>query len=94
MTKAEIADKLYLYHGYSVRDSKVIVDQILETIKVLLAKGHAVEIEGLGILKVRSRRPYRRVNKNLKRVSPGIINMAKQTKTVSLVKRKDLSYKE
>jgi nucleoid DNA-binding protein len=94
MTKSELADQLFLYHGYSTRESKVIVDQILETIKTLLANGHAVEIEGLGVLKVRSRRPYRRINKNLKRVSPGIVNMAKQTKTVSLVKRKDLSYRE
>jgi nucleoid DNA-binding protein len=72
MTKAELADKLYLYHGYSARDSKPIVDQILKTIKVLLAKGHAVEIEGLGVLKVRSRRPYRRINKNLNRATSSL----------------------
>jgi nucleoid DNA-binding protein len=73
--------------------AKQALQTVLQSIKLALASGRDVDLgKKLGKLKVVSRNPTRRINRNLKNCLPSIENVHKRhPKTVRLLGGKDLS---
>jgi integration host factor subunit alpha len=57
-SKADLADAVYRVHGgLSRRESKHLIDLILDRIRGSLARGRPVLISGFGTFRVQARRP-------------------------------------
>jgi integration host factor subunit alpha len=48
LTKAQLVEEVYNFLGLSKRESKEIVEQFFEEIKLALEEGHIVKISGFG----------------------------------------------
>jgi len=74
-------------------EAKRALEAILGSVKLALADGRDVDLgKQLGKLKVVTRHPTRRINRNLKNQVPSIENVHKRhPKTVKLLGGKDLS---
>jgi integration host factor subunit alpha len=61
LTKADLADSLFLELGFNKRESKDLVESFFETIKALLIGGHPVKLASLGnfVLRDKEARPGR-----------------------------------
>ena len=94
MPKQVLVDKLVNYHGYSVIKAKEVVNTIVEIMKQTLCAGKVLELPGLGALSVVQRPQRRRVERNLRNVGPTIITVNRQSKTVKLKSRRDMTYGE
>jgi len=79
--------------GVKPAEAKRALETILESMKLALASGRDVDLgKELGKLIVVTRKPVRRINRNLKNRRATIENVHKKhPKTVRLVSRKDLS---
>jgi len=90
--KAIIASKVQKT-GVKPDEANRALETVLASIKLALASGRDVDLgNDLGKLKVVSRNPIRRINRNLKNVVPTIENVHKRhPKTVKLLGGKDLS---
>lgn len=86
---AAIVQKASVKRGEAQR----ALETILESIKLALGSGRDVDLgKELGKLKVVSRKPIRRINRNLKNQIPSIENVHKKhPKTVRLLGGKDMS---
>ncbi len=62
MNKAELVNKVCGEVGLSKRETKKVVDAIIETIGDTLAAGEKVTLVGFGTFRVRSRKARRGVN--------------------------------
>jgi len=62
MNKAELVNKVGGEVGLSKRETKKVVDAIIETIGDTLAAGEKVTLVGFGTFRVRSRKARRGVN--------------------------------
>jgi nucleoid DNA-binding protein len=91
MPKQLLIDALVNYEGYSQAKAKKIVNALIYIWRQALCAGNAVEIEGLGTLRVVRRQQRRRIEKNLPNLGPTIITINRQEKSVKLHSRRDLS---
>lgn len=55
LTKAEMADRLFVELGLNKREAKELVDQFFETIRSSLEKGEQVKISGFGNFDLRDK---------------------------------------
>lgn len=62
MNKEELVNKVSGEVGFSKRETKKVVDAIIETIGDTLARGEKVTLVGFGTFRVRSRKARRGVN--------------------------------
>jgi len=62
MNKAELVNEVSGEVGLSKRETRKVVDAIIETIGDTLAKGEKVTLVGFGTFRVRSRKARRGVN--------------------------------
>ncbi len=92
-TKKTIVAAIVRKTGVKPAEAKRALEAVLASIKLALADGSQVDLgKKLGKLKVVSRNPTRRINRNLKNVAPTIENVHKKhPKTVRLLGGKDLS---
>ncbi len=58
MNKSELTEAFAKEFGITLRDAKVCVDTLFESIFNALAKGERVEIRGFGSFKVKEYEPY------------------------------------
>src|SRR6266478_3127693 len=91
--KRTIAAKIAEKSGLSTYRSKKGLQTALDCIKRALGDGKQVELGKLGKLQVVTRKPTRRINKNLRHVGPNIEDVHKKhRKSVRLLGRgRDLS---
>lgn len=54
MTKAEIIDTIAEKHGFTAKDVRIVVENLLEEIKKCLAEDNHLEIRGFGTFKVKN----------------------------------------
>lgn len=61
LTKADLAERLFTKFGLSKRDSKLIVEEFFEEIRLALETGDQVKLSGFGNfdLRVKNQRPGR-----------------------------------
>jgi nucleoid DNA-binding protein len=92
-TKKTIVAAIVRKAGVKPAEAQRALEAVLASIKAALASGRNVDLgKELGKLKVVSRNPTRRINRNLKNVVPTIENVHKKhPKTVRLLGGKDLS---
>lgn len=90
MSKQLIIDNLRNYEGYSQAEANRLVDCFVDVLRNALRDGKNVELEGIGLLRVVTRK--RRAESNLPNLGPTVVPYHK--KTVKLSKGKDISYKE
>jgi nucleoid DNA-binding protein len=92
-TKKSIVSAIVQKTGVKPAEAKRALETVLRSIKLALADGRQVDLgKKLGKLKVVTRNPTRRINRNLKNVVPTIENVHKRhPKTVKLLGGKDLS---
>ena len=92
-TKKSIVAAIVQKTGVKPVEAKRALEAVLGSIKLALADGRDVELgTKLGKLKVVTRNPTRRINRNLKNVVPTIEDVHKKhPKTVRLLGGKDLS---
>ena len=92
-TKKSIVAAIVQKTGVKPVEAKRALEAVLGSIKLALADGRDVELgTKLGKLKVVTRNPTRRINRNLKNVVPTIEDVHKRhPKTVKLLGGKDLS---
>jgi nucleoid DNA-binding protein len=92
-TKKTIIASIIKQTGVKPTEAKRALEAVLRSIKLALADGRQVDLgTKLGKLKVVTRNPSRRINRNLKNVVPTIENVHKRhPKTVRLLGGKDLS---
>jgi nucleoid DNA-binding protein len=92
-TKKTIIASIVQKTGVKPAEAKRALEAVLVSIKVALADGRQVDLgKKLGKLKVVTRNPTRRINRNLKNVVPTIEDVHKTyPKTVRLLGGKDLS---
>jgi nucleoid DNA-binding protein len=92
-TKKAIVASIVQKTGVKPAEAKRALETVLRSIKLALADGRQVDLgKKLGKLKVVTRNPMRRINRNLKNVVPTIENVHKShPKTVKLLGGKDLS---
>jgi len=92
-TKKAIIASIVQRTGVKPVEAKRALEAVLGSIKLALASGRDVDLgKELGKLKVVSRNPTRRINRNLKNQIPTIENVHKKhPKTVRLLGGKDLS---
>ena len=92
-TKKAIIASIVLKTGVKPAEAKRALETILVSIKLALTSGRDVDLgKELGKLKVVTRNPTRRINRNLKNVVPTIGNVHKKhPKTVRLLGGKDMS---
>lgn len=92
-TKKTIVAAMVQKTGVKPAEARRALDAILESIKLALADGGQVDLgKKLGKLKVVTRNPTRRINRNLKNRRATIEDVHKNhPKTVKLVGGKDLS---
>jgi len=91
-TKKAIVAAIVQKTGIKPAEAKRALETILESVKLALASGRQIDLGKLGKLKVVSRKPTRRINRNLKNRVPTIENVQKKhPKTVRLLGGKDLS---
>jgi nucleoid DNA-binding protein len=91
-TKKTIIAAVVQKTGVKPAEAKRALETILESIMLALADGRQVDLGKLGKLKAVSRKPTRRINRNLKNRVPTIENVHKKhPKTVRLLGGKDLS---
>ena len=92
-TKKAIIASIVQRTGVKPVEAKRALEAILESIKLALASGRDVDLgKELGKLKVVTRHPARRLNRNLKNGVPTIENVHKKhPKTVRLLGGEDLS---
>lgn len=55
LTKADLADSLFLELGFNKRESKDLVESFFETIQTLLIAGHPVKLASLGNFDLREK---------------------------------------
>jgi nucleoid DNA-binding protein len=92
MTKKMIVVAIVNKTGVRPAEAKRALETILESIKLALASGRRIDLGKLGKLKAVSRKPTRRINRNLKNRQATIEDVHKKhPKTVRLTKGKDLS---
>jgi nucleoid DNA-binding protein len=92
ITKKAIIASIVQKTGVKPAQAKRALETILESLKLALADGRQVDLGMLGKLKVVSRKPARRINRNLKNRVPTIEDVHKRhPKTVRLLGGKDLS---
>ena len=91
-TEKAIVSSIVNKTGVKRAVAKRALETILESFKLALASGRRVDLEELGKLKVVSRKPIRRINRNLKNQVPTIEDIHKKhPKTVRLLGGKDMS---
>jgi nucleoid DNA-binding protein len=92
-TKKTIVASIVKKTAITPANAKRTLEVVLESIKLSLASGKDVDLgKKLGKLKVVTRNPIRRINRNLKNQVPTIENVHKRhLKTVKLLGGKDLS---
>jgi nucleoid DNA-binding protein len=90
-TQKTITAKISEKTGRSHYKSQKALTSVLDCIKQALADGKEVDLERLGKLKTITRKPTRRINKNLNRIVTIENVYKKYPKTVRLVGGKDLS---
>ena len=92
-TKKTIVAAIVHKTGVKRAEAKRALEAILVAIKLALADGNQLDLgKKLGKLRVVSRNPTRRINRNLKNVAPTIEDVHKEhPKTVRLLGGKDLS---
>jgi len=91
-TKKAIVAAVVQKTGVKPAEAKRALDTILESIKLALASGRQIDLGKLGKLKTFSRKPTRRINRNLKNRRATIEDVHKKhPKTVKLLGGKDLS---
>jgi nucleoid DNA-binding protein len=92
-TKKALVASIVQKTGAKPAEAKRALESVLESIKLALVGGRQVDLgKSLGKLKVVSRNPIRRINRNLKNQVPSIENVHKRhPKTVKLLGGKDLS---
>src|SRR4029077_15242540 len=92
-TKKAIIASIVQKTGVKPAQAKRALEAVLGSIKVALSSGRAVDLgKKLGKLKVVTRNPTRRINRNLKNRVPSIENVHKKhPKTIKLLGGKDLS---
>ncbi|MCE5272810.1 integration host factor subunit beta [bacterium] len=56
MTKAEIVELIAEKTGFTIKETKIVVDQFLEEVKKLLAEDNHLEIRGFGTFRVKNYR--------------------------------------
>src|ERR1700686_3890353 len=93
MTKKAIVSEIVQKTGVKPEEVKRAFEAVVRSIKLALADGRQVDLgKKLGKLKVVTRNPTRRINRNLKNVVPTIEDVHKNNpKTVRLLGGKDLS---
>jgi nucleoid DNA-binding protein len=93
MTKKAIVSAIVQKTGVKPAEAKRALEAVLGSIKLALTDGRQVDLgKKLGKLKVVTRNPTRRINRNLKNVVPTIEDVNKKhPKTVKLLGGKDLS---
>jgi nucleoid DNA-binding protein len=92
-TKKVITASIVQKTGVKPAQAKRALETVLRSIKLALADGRQVDLgKKLGKLKVVTRNPTRRINRNLKNAVPTIENVHKKhPKTVKLLGGKDLT---
>jgi|HubBroStandDraft_2_1064218.scaffolds.fasta_scaffold246450_2 nucleoid DNA-binding protein len=92
-TKKTIIASIVQKDGVKPAEAKGALETVLLSIKLALASGRDVDLgKELGKLKVVTRNPTRRINRNLKNRVPTIENVHKKhPKTVRLLGGKDMS---
>src|ERR1700680_4370424 len=93
MTKKAIVSEIVQKTGVKPDEAKRALEAVVRSIKLALADGRQVDLgKKLGKLKVVTRNPTRRINRNLKNCVPSIEDVHKKhPKTVRLLGGKDLS---
>ena len=56
MTKADVAELIAEKTGFTVKDTKIVLEQFLEEVKNCLMEGRHLEIRGFGTFKVKNRK--------------------------------------
>ena len=56
MTKADIAELIAEKTGFTVKDTKIVLEQFLEEVKDCLVEGKHLEIRGFGTFRVKNHR--------------------------------------
>ena len=71
LTKADMAERLFLDVGLNKREAKEFVDAFFDTLREALERGHQVKLSGFGVFQVRSKRA--RMGRNPKTGEPAEI---------------------
>jgi nucleoid DNA-binding protein len=91
-TKKSIVSAIVQKTGVKPAEAKRAVEAVLASMKRALADGKKLDLGRLGVLSVVARSPVRRINRNLKNISPTIETIYRRhPKTVRLTKGQDLS---
>jgi nucleoid DNA-binding protein len=91
-TKKSIVSAIVQKTGVKPAEPKRAVEAVLASMKRALADGKKLDLGRLGVLSVVTRSPVRRINRNLKNISPTIETIYRRhPKTVRLTKGQDLS---
>jgi len=91
-TKKSIIAAIVQETGVNRAEAQRALETILKAMKLALASGRQIDLGKLGKLKVVSRKPARRINRNLKNYVPTIEDIFKKhPKTVRLLGGKDMS---
>src|ERR1700733_3283744 len=91
-TRKTIIQNIVKNTGVKRAKASQALECVLSSIKDALARGQTVNLDKLGVLKVKIRRQTRRINTNLKHRPSAIENVHKRhPKTITLVRRPDLS---
>ena len=91
-TKKSIVSVIVQKTGVKPAEAKRTVEAVLASMKRALADGKKLDLGRLGVLSVVTRSPIRRINRNLKNISPTIETIYRRhPKTVRLTKGQDLS---
>ena len=91
-TKKTIIASIVRKTGVKPAEAKRAVEAVLASMKRALADGKKLDLDRLGVLSVVTRSPVRRINRNLKNISPTIETIYRRhPKTVRLTKGQDLS---
>ena len=71
LTKAEMAERLFLEVGLNKREAKEFVDAYFEVVREALERGEQVKLSGFGVFQVRSKNA--RMGRNPKTGEPAAI---------------------
>lgn len=94
MPKKILAQALVKNAGYSKYRAEKLVDTVIALVKRGLGDGKSVELGRLGVLETVTRKPTRKISRNLKHVGPTIVTVNKQKKSVKLRSKLDLNTEE
>lgn len=57
ITKQHLVDRVAHKTGFSKTESKIIIDNFLDTVKETVAEGNRIELRGFGVYKSKHRKP-------------------------------------